>query len=632
MQKDVAGNLWLSASSLGVAKLDKDKHVTWYRESEGLPGSAYAVAFTPSGNLYAGTTTGLFHFTNGRFNQVNLGIYDNHIIRKIFSGQDETIYLATLNSGLVRMKGSELTACKSTDNQLANNVYAFFTDSKKNQWVGTAAGLYELVGRELKQVDRNGLIINRPVYLIFEDGSRNLWIGTDNGVFRWNGKVLDHFTVKDGLAGQDINRSAGFTDSQHLVWFGTNNGLTVYRPEFDYKPGQVPPPKVRLLPVVVGKDSIDPRLGKVLPYELDDLSFQARAISLINERQIFVNYYLEGFDTGWSNEELYTGGKFVYNNLNSGSYRFLFKARNSIGIWSDPVVSATFTILQPFWLRWWFLSLSLILFSGMIFITARFILTNRYKNQLKKEVDLRTQELRISEIQLRESNAAKNTFFSIIAHDLRNPFNSILGFLEMLTDEDSEFTPDEQREMLLKLQSVSSRTFNLLENLLTWAQAQRGSLPFEPSAFLLSDVISENLSLVETTAHHKNILLVNKGKEDFRIFADRNMVSTAVRNLISNALKFTFPGGMIIIGTELQDPQTILFYVKDNGMGMSPAILENLFKIDERTVIKGTANETGTGLGLILCKEFVEKNRGKIHVSSIEGTGSTFSFTLPCIE
>jgi signal transduction histidine kinase len=186
--------------------------------------------------------------------------------------------------------------------------------------------------------------------------------------------------------------------------------------------------------------------------------------------------------------------------------------------------------------------------------------------------------------------------------------------------------------MLLKLQSVSSRTFNLLENLLTWAQAQRGSLPFEPSAFLLSDVISENLSLVETTAHHKNILLVNKGKEDFRIFADRNMVSTAVRNLISNALKFTFPGGMIIIGTELQDPQTILFYVKDNGMGMSPAILENLFKIDERTVIKGTANETGTGLGLILCKEFVEKNRGKIHVSSIEGTGSTFSFTLPCIE
>ena len=359
-----------------------------------------------------------------------------------------------------------------------------------------------------------------------------------------------------------------------------------------------------------------------------DISFNARVISLINEQQVFVRYYVEGFDTGWLKELPYTGNSFVYNNLRPGSYRFFLKARNSIGTWSDPVVSATFTIRSPFWLRWWFLTLALLLFSGMIYITTRFILINRYKNQLKDEVNLRTLELRKSEIQLTESNVAKDTFFSIIAHDLRNPFNSILGFLDLLTSDDSDYSESEQKEILLQLKSASVRTFDLLENLLTWARAQRGSLPFEPAPFPLREVIADNLNLFDTAAHSKNISLINKGKEDLRVFADRNMISAVVRNLISNALKFTFPGGAITIGMELQDSETILVYVKDNGTGIPPDILENLFKIEQRTMARGTANETGTGLGLILCKEFIEKNGGTIRVSSTPGEGSTFSFTL----
>ncbi len=628
IQKDARGDLWLAVSSLGLALIDKNRHVSWYHEKQGLTGAVFTVAFSSSGNLYAGTPHGLFKFNKGLFRQLDMGTITSNTIRKIIPGTNDTMYLATLSYGLVIMCVNEFIVCKSTDNHLANNVFAFFADSKKRQWVGTAAGLYELAGRELKRVNRDGLMIDKPVYRILEDARQNLWIGTDNGVYRWNGTTLDHFTVTDGLSGQDINRAAGFMDSNHHIWFGTNNGLTVFRPEFDYLPGQIPPPKVRLFPVVVGNSSFDPGQDKELPYNLEDISYNARVISLINERQIFVKYYLEGFDTGWSNELPYTGNRYVFNNLRPGSYRFFLKARNSVGTWSDPVVSATLTILPPFWLRWWFISLALIFFSGMIYIAARFILVNRHKNHLKEVVNLRTRELRKSEMQLIESNAAKDTFFSIIAHDLRNPFNAILGFLDLLTDDESSYSETERREILDHLKSASVRTFELLENLLTWARSQRGSLPFEPVHFPLCEVIAENLGLFGTAAQSKSITLINKCTKDFQVFADRNMVSTVIRNLISNALKFTYPEGTIIIDIELQDPDTILVSVNDNGMGIPPATLENLFKIEQRTMIKGTANETGTGLGLILCKDFIVKNGGTIWVSSTPGTGSTFSFTL----
>jgi len=146
----------------------------------------------------------------------------------------------------------------------------------------------------------------------------------------------------------------------------------------------------------------------------------------------------------------------------------------------------------------------------------------------------------------------------------------------------------------------------------------------------LHEIIADNLSLFDTAASSKNITLINLGKEDFTVFADRNMISTVVRNLISNAIKFTFPGGTITIGMKLQDRESVLVYVKDNGMGIPANILENLFKIETRTMVKGTSNETGTGLGLILCKEFIEKNGGTMLVTSNLGYGSTFTFTLPC--
>ncbi len=629
IRKDKYGNVWLAANYLGVARLNKDRSLTWFREPQGLPGNAFSVCTTPEGDVYANTFNGLYKLKNGRFMAVHLNIADQLHLRKIFAGSDGSIYLGTFQSGIIHVTGDKCSVITSKDYPLANDVYALFTDSKFRKWVGTSAGLFEISGSELKRVNQDGLYLNRPVYLILEDHSGNIWFGTDNGVYRWNGAILDHFSVNDGLAGQDISRSAGFVDSKNHLWFGTNTGLTQYRPELDYKPGEVPPPKVFLQDIIAGTDTLDPHKNSVLPYNNDDLEFHARVISLVNEKQNFVKYYLEGSDTGWSHEQAYSGSSFIFNNLHPGSYRFHIIARNSLGAWSLPVVSATIKIQPPVWFRWWFITLAFLLIAGIVFIFARFILVSRYKNRLKSEVSLRTLELKESEKLLIESNNAKDSFFSIIAHDLRNPFNVILGYLDLLTCDDADYSEAEQKNILLKLKSASVRTIDLLENLLTWARSQRGSLPFDPEQFSLGEVISDNIGLFDAAAHSKNIALVVSGKQDVKVFADRNMINTVVRNLISNSIKFTNAGGAVTIDTQNKEKGIVTVVVKDNGVAISEKTMQSLFKVEHRSTSKGTANETGTGLGLILCKEFVEKNQGRIWVESEPGKGTTFCFTIP---
>jgi len=629
IKKGTHGAIWLAVSSLGLARLDQNKQIAWYREEQGLQGIAYTIAMGSSGTIYAGTSAGLFEFDHGRFRILDLGHEFNHSIRKIFIGTDANLYLATMSSGLIIRMGKNLISCKSADNPLANNIYAFLMDSGNKKWVGTAAGLYELEGHELKRVNRDGLVVNRPVYVILEDHDGNLWFGTDNGVYRWKHGRLEHFTATDGLAGQDVNRAAGFVDSKHHIWFGTNNGISVFKPELDYDAGAIPPPKISLRFVCAGNDTLNPKRKQVFPYDINDLSFHVRVISLINERQICIKYYLEGADEGWSNEIPYNYDRFVYNNLRPGTYRFFIKARNALGTWSDPVCSASFTIRQPFWFRGWFLSLTALLFFSLVFILARFILVNRFKNRLKAEVNQRTMELRKSEKLLMASNAAKDTFFSIIAHDLRNPFNVILGYLDLLTLEDSDYSEAEQKRILFKLKSAAVRTIELLENLLTWARTQRGTLPFDPEPVAIDDIIAGNLDLFETAALSKEITLITRGQKDLWAFVDKNMINTVVRNLISNAIKFSFPGGTITIAAETEQPDSILISIMDKGMGIAPEIMEDLFKIEKHTVVRGTANETGTGLGLVLCKEFVVRNQGTLNFSSEQGAGSTFSFSLP---
>ena len=238
-------------------------------------------------------------------------------------------------------------------------------------------------------------------------------------------------------------------------------------------------------------------------------------------------------------------------------------------------------------------------------------------------------EIKLKNEQLHAINATKDKFFSIIAHDLRGPLGAFIGLTEMMADESQYFPPDQKKDLTLTLNHSARNIFNLLENLLEWSQMQKGHTAFNPQIQGLKELFNESTKIVNDSARNKAIEISIDIPKELDVFADTNMLQTVIRNLVSNAIKFTRHGGMITISAGPGENNTAVIAVKDTGIGMSNEMLDNLFRIDVKSNRPGTEGEPSTGLGLLLCKEFVEKHGGKIWVESEEGKGSIFYFTLP---
>jgi len=246
----------------------------------------------------------------------------------------------------------------------------------------------------------------------------------------------------------------------------------------------------------------------------------------------------------------------------------------------------------------------------------------------KDEIAVKNTEIELHNSKLQEFNATKDKFFSIIAHDLRNAFTSILGFSNLLADSPSNFSKEETINFFIKMNAAAQNAYKLLENLLEWSRAQTGKIEFAPKELVLKNIVFENIGLCENQANTKSISISCQIPDKFVVHADRNMLNTILRNLISNAIKFTHRGGSISISSEQHDDFHVIT-VSDTGIGMSESTRNKLFKINEKTSIPGTEKEMGTGIGLILCKEFVERHGGIIWVESEPGKGSDFKFTIP---
>jgi len=231
--------------------------------------------------------------------------------------------------------------------------------------------------------------------------------------------------------------------------------------------------------------------------------------------------------------------------------------------------------------------------------------------------------------ELAESNSTKDKFFSIISHDLRSPFQGFLGLTEILSDKENNFSREEISEISREMNKSAENMLSLLRNLFEWAQIQKGTIDYYPKKFSISDNINSAILIHSQKAAQKNIEIVNESDTKTIVFADERMVNSILGNLIANALKFTEKNGKVICKTKEKDENFIEISIKDTGIGMSSQLLKKLFKISEKTGRKGTEGEESTGLGLILCKDFVRLNKGEIWAESAEGKGSTFYFTLP---
>lgn len=265
--------------------------------------------------------------------------------------------------------------------------------------------------------------------------------------------------------------------------------------------------------------------------------------------------------------------------------------------------------------------------SFLMFALIAYYYDNAVK-QTKKQLIDKNEKLDKLNSELKYANDSKDKFFSIIAHDLKNPLSAIYMNSELLSIYFEQFPPEQLKDNIDKLHASSTHLKEFLDNLLEWARAQTNGISYEPEETNINELVENNISLLQSHANDKQLEINANLTDNLNLMLDQNMINTVVRNLTTNAIKFTPEGGNIIISTEKIN-QNIRVSIEDSGVGISPENLEKLFRIDTTISTKGTSGEKGTGLGLLLCKEFVEKHGGKINVKSDQGKGSKFYFDLP---
>jgi len=395
------------------------------------------------------------------------------------------------------------------------------------------------------------------------------------------------------------------------------------------------------------------------------------ALHYANPKHNHYKYMMYPFEKDWNFSDA-SRSFATYTNLPGGTYTFRLVSANSDGRWNEEPRELMIKILPPLWKTVWFYLLLLIVITSTIvfYYYKRLKLVQKQKDKLELMVKERTKTitemndiLKKQTIELQETNALlkeqksqitkqteelkkqkekllaqkemlqnlnsmKDRFFSIIAHDLKGPFQGILGMTELLDVNYDQFNGQERRKYFNTIHNSSKNFYDLLENLLCWARTQLNHISCNPAEFDLADVIHKNKLLYEESRMKKNITISEHYSSDTAVFADMNMIDTVIRNLLSNAIKFTGYDGRIDIGISGNTGMKLISF-RDTGIGMSHRMRKDLFKIDKSITRQGTADELGTGLGLIICKEFIERNGGKIWVESESRKGSTFFITLP---
>jgi len=275
-------------------------------------------------------------------------------------------------------------------------------------------------------------------------------------------------------------------------------------------------------------------------------------------------------------------------------------------------------------------SMTRAMLNGLVYRLRDYNILEAELTSMNSEISKQKEVLEIQRKELESLNSTKDKFFAIIAHDLKNPFSTVLGLSELLAKEFESFEPDKLKVFIEQIYKYSNNTYNLLENLLQWSMLQTGRMPLRPELVNLNIIIAENIELLRGNALQKGISLQATIIEEGSVYVDVSMITTVIRNLLSNAIKFTPQNGEIKIDL-IADDSFLKVSIKDNGVGISEKDQKRLFMIDSNPTTIGTSMEKGTGLGLILCKDFVERNGGTIWVESEHERGSTFTFTIPLV-
>ena len=669
--EDSKQNLWVGTLSNGLDLFDR-KTNRFYNYNSHF-GDSTSLSNNSILQIYEDSRQNLYLIGNNGVSMVDLKAYD-------FSKATPP-----------DLKFRNLRHIENKNSLSTNNVYCAREDYQGNLWFGTTgSGLDQLdvkTGKFTNYSTIDGLPGN-SITSILEDSLHNLWLATDKGLAKFNPKTKEVvvFDPKDGLQNMGLKSWAIQTRDGEMFFGGSDGFNSFYPDQMKQNQNQNKPPVVITLlkifnnPVEINEtfnkritlpNAINQTSELVLSHSENFFTFEFIALDFTTPEKNLYAYMMEGFDKEW----VFSGAKREanYTNLDPGEYTFRVKASNNDGVWNEQGTSIQVIILPPWWQTWWFRLIMgfTVVFSLTLFYYWR---VRQFRNQkilLESLVAQKTSELqRMNSVLIKQAeelnktnsllekrqgqieeqseelsaqkeslekmneelhalNVTKDKFFSIIAHDIKNPFNAILGFTSLLEENYHEWTDVMKLEIISLVHSSSKNLYQLLENLLQWSRSQRGIIEFNPMKISLNELMQSVVELMKGTAEAKNIeLKLTLPENELSILADRQMLDTILRNLIGNALKFTHTEGKVQLTAET-NCEFVMIQIADTGVGMKDKIKKNLFRIDANHTSPGTQNEVGTGLGLILVKEFVEKQGGQIGVDSIEGKGSTFHFTVP---
>jgi len=676
------GTVWIGTDGGGLSRYDPAKgSFRHFRHDPGDPSSissnSVRTIFEDStGILWVGTRHGLNKFNpiTEKFTRYlhdsndSRSLSNNFVYSAIYMDKRGFLWVGTYGGGLNMMdteKGRFIRYQFDPDDPSALSddiVFDIHEDEKGYFWIGTNSGLnlFNPATGKFKKYGIEDGMPNEVIYGIMADRKNRLWMTTNKGISRLDLTEFrfKNFDVRDGLQSNEFNGGAFHQGSSGLLYAGGIYGLSIIDPEklvpLENKAEliisrlEIMGKDVRVMRDVIVPDTSELQNGLIESVEnfylhrhvtyLDEirLDYNQRFFSLefaaLNHHipeKLNYRYRLRNLEEHWNiagNRNYVT-----YANMKPGTYIFEADAINPDGFLSSRPAQLKITITPPFWRSYWFMLLIAMMVMGIIVFIYRYLLNQRTNKLLKEQyeqIKIAHNQLQISENNLKELNATKDKFFSIISHDLKNPFTSVLSISELMATNYDETDPDDIRFGINKIHQTNKHIYELLENLLTWSKTQRGNINIEAVKFNLTKIIETNINILKLAAEKKNITIEYTAEQELCAVADREMISTVFRNLVNNAIKFTPPGKKIQINSFL-NKEHVIIEVRDEGVGITPEDQERLFRIDDKFKTPGTDGEKGTGLGLIICKEFVEKNGGTIVVESSPGKGSTFRFTIP---
>jgi signal transduction histidine kinase/ligand-binding sensor domain-containing protein len=679
IREDNNRNVWFAGyrSQLAYFNLDTKKWTIQKLECEhercnGIHNFRFIFKDSKGRMWFSTNHHGLFMYDGVQFQSLtrsNSGLIDNYVL-SIGERTSGEIWVGTYNGACILnpdnlQEKRHFKHDPHNPNTLSNDwIYSFHFDNKGRFWIGTSEGLnlYNPENQTFSSFGFSQGFGSEVFYGILEDSFDYLWLSTSGGLIRFNydNQKVFNYTKNDGLPTNEFHHASCFQAQNGEFFFGSNDGLVHFNPA-DIRVDSIMPNTV-ISGIQVFFEDIDTKEYQsekypntlVLDYWQSTISIRYAGVNFMSNLDNRYSYKLKGYQDKWI--DVGNRREVIFTNLDPGNYTFQVRCTNKDGVEGEQIAELNFIIKTPWWKTTWFRIVILVLglLLGFIFFQYRIGIVQKQERRIKKLLDERTSELNLKnreltlktnqlddmnallivqqkrlEEQTIELNKTKDRFFSVVAHDLKNPLNSILGLSSVLADNDYDMDEAYRAKVVRLINKSTQDIYNLLENLLLWSSSQLDRVEALKSSFDLIVRINKSVELLEMYSSSKDIVInVFSKMKSMEVYADMNMIDTILRNLVTNAIKFSHSGGRIEIVCWVEKGQAVCS-VRDYGLGMSSEQLDSLLKLESTHSTRGTNGEKGTGLGMIISMEFIGKNDGRIWAESQLGVGTTIYFSLP---